>query len=104
VDTLSNYTGKLHESASNAIRSRLFFQLFNPVKWVSCINVAVDAGIDAVIEFGGGIGKGEGPDGKRPNLETIVKKSLKWREHHAQYLPAINAATIRATAGQLLNG
>ena len=46
VDTLSNYTGKLHESASNAIRSRLFFQLFNPVKWVSCINTAVDAGVD----------------------------------------------------------
>jgi hypothetical protein len=45
-----------------------------------------------------------GPDGKRPNLETIVKKSLKWREHHAQYLPAISAATIRATAEQLLAG
>lgn len=104
VDTLSNYTGKLHESADNAIRSRLFFQLFNPVKWVSCLNAAIDAGIDAVIEFGGGIGKGEGPDGKRPNLETIVKKSLKWRDHQAQYLPAINAATIRATAEQLLNG
>ena len=104
VDTLSNYTGKLHESASNAIRSRLFFQLFNPVKWVSCINTAVDAGIDTVIELGGGIGKGDGPDGKRPNLESIVKKSLKWREHQAQYLPAISAATIRATAEQLLNG
>ena len=104
VDTLSNYTGKLHESASNAIRSRLFFQLFNPVKWVSCINAAVDAGIDTVIEFGGGIGKGEGPDGKRPNLESIVKKSLKWREHQAQYLPAISAVTIRATAEQLLAG
>jgi [acyl-carrier-protein] S-malonyltransferase len=104
VDTLSNYTGKLHESASNAIRSRLFFQLFNPVKWVACINTAVDAGVDTVVEFGGGIGKGEGPDGKRPNLETIVKKSLKWREHQAQYLPAINAATIRATAEQLLAG
>ena len=102
VDTLSNYTGKLHESASNAIRSRLFFQLFNPVKWVSCINTAVDAGIDTIVEFGGGIGKGEGPDGKRPNLESIVKKSLKWREHQAQYLPAINAVTIRATAEQLL--
>ena len=102
VETLSNYTGKLHESASNAIRSRLFFQLFNPVKWVSCINTAVDAGVDAIVEFGGGIGKGEGPDGKRPNLETIVKKSLKWREHQAQYLPAINAASIRATAEQLL--
>jgi [acyl-carrier-protein] S-malonyltransferase len=104
VDTLSNYTGKLHESASNAIRSRLFFQLFNPVKWVSCMNLAVDAGIDTVIEFGGGVGKGEGPDGKRPNLESIVKKSLKWREHQAQYFSAINAATIRATAEQLLNG
>ena len=104
VDTLSNYTGKLHESASNAIRSRLFFQLFNPVKWVSCINTAVDAGVDTIIELGGGIGKGEGPEGKRPNLESIVKKSLKWREHQAQYLPAINATTIRATAEQLLNG
>jgi [acyl-carrier-protein] S-malonyltransferase len=104
VETLSNYTGKLHESASNAIRSRLFFQLFNPVKWVSCISTAVDAGIDTVIELGGGIGRGEGPEGKRPNLETIIKKSLKWREHQAQYLPAINAATIRATAEQIAAG
>jgi [acyl-carrier-protein] S-malonyltransferase len=104
TDVVSNYTGALHTSAPEAIRSRLFFQLFNPVKWVDCLNTAVDAGVDAVIEFGGGIGKGEGPDGKRPNLETIVKKSLKWREHQAQYLPAINAATIRATAEQLLNG
>jgi [acyl-carrier-protein] S-malonyltransferase len=94
----------LHESSSQAIRSRLFFQLFNPVRWVSCMNTSIDAGIDAVIEFGGGIGKGEGPDGKRPNLETIVKKSLKWREHQALYLPAINAATIRTTAEQLLTG
>jgi [acyl-carrier-protein] S-malonyltransferase len=104
VDTLSNYTGKLHESAASAIRSRLFFQLFNPVKWFSCINAAVDAGVDTVIEIGGGIGKGEGPDGKRPNLESIVKKSLKWREHQAQYLPAISVATIRTTAEQLLAG
>jgi [acyl-carrier-protein] S-malonyltransferase len=104
VDTLSNYTGKLHESAANAIRSRLFFQLFHPVKWASCMNTAIDAGVDTIIEIGGGIGKGEGPDGKRPNLESIVKKTLKWREHQAQYLPAINAATIRATAEQLLNG
>jgi len=101
---LSNYTGKLHTVSPEAIRARLFFQLFNPVQWVGCMNTAIDAGIDAVIEFGGGIGKGEGPDGKRPNLETIIKKSLKSREHQAQYLPAINAATIRATAEQLLAG
>jgi [acyl-carrier-protein] S-malonyltransferase len=102
IDVLSNYTGKLHENSPEAIRSRLFFQLFNPVQWVSCMSAAIDTGIDTVIEFGGGIGKGDGPDGKRPNLESVVKKSLKWREREAQYLPAINTAAIRATANQLL--
>jgi [acyl-carrier-protein] S-malonyltransferase len=65
------------------------------------MNAAIDTGVDTIIEFGGGIGKGEGPDGKRPNLESIVKKSLKAREHQAQYLPAINVASVRATAQQL---
>lgn len=102
TDVVSNYTGKLHENSPEAIRSRLFFQLFNPVQWVSCVNAAIDAGIDAVVEFGGGIGKGEGPEGKRPNLETILKKLLKAREHQAAHFPAINAATIRATAEALL--
>jgi len=101
---LSNYTGTLHTSSPEAIRSRLFFQLFNPVQWVACMNTAIDFGLDAVIEFGGGIGKGEGPNGKRPNLETIVKKTLKSREQRTEYLPAINAATIRATAEHLLAG
>jgi [acyl-carrier-protein] S-malonyltransferase len=104
TDVLSNYTGKLHANSPEAIRSRLFFQLFNPVQWVGCMNTAIDAGVDLFVEFGGGIGKGEGPDGKRPNLESIIKKSLKTREHQAQYVPAINAATIRATAEQLLAG
>jgi [acyl-carrier-protein] S-malonyltransferase len=104
VSALSNYTGKLHESSSQAIRSRLFFQLFNPVQWYGCLTTATDAGIDGVIELGGGIGKGEGPEGKRPNLEAIVKKSLKTRGHEAQYLPGISAATIRATAEQLSGG
>jgi [acyl-carrier-protein] S-malonyltransferase len=102
TDVVSNYTGQLHTSAPESIRSRLFFQLFNPVQWVGCMNIAIDSGIDTVIELGGGIGKGEGPDGKRPNLETIIKKSLRSREHEARYLPAINAATIRSTAEQLL--
>ncbi len=98
---LSNYTGKLHEPDAQAIRSRLFFQLFNPVRWVGCMNTAIDAGVDTIVELGGGIGKGEGPAAKRPNLEGIVKKSLKWREREAQYLPAINAAGIRSAAEQL---
>jgi [acyl-carrier-protein] S-malonyltransferase len=102
TEVVSNYTGKLHESSAEAIRSRLFFQLFNPVQWVACMNTVISAGIDTVVEFGGGIGKGEGPDGKRPNLESIIKKSLKAREREATYLPAINAASIRATAEALL--
>jgi [acyl-carrier-protein] S-malonyltransferase len=104
IDVLSNFTGKLHEPAAGAIRSRLFFQLFNPVRWVGCMSTAIDAGIDTIVELGGGIGKGEGAQNKRPNLETIVKKSLKWREREARYLPAINVGTIRAAAQQLLEG
>lgn len=103
TDIVSNYTGKLHENSPDAIRSRLFFQLFSPVQWVACLNTAMDAGIDAVVEFGGGIGKGEGPEGKRPNLEGIVRRVLKAREYQAPHLAAINAATLRATAEQLLS-
>lgn len=98
VGVLSNYTGKAHVSQAAAIRSRLFFQLFNPVRWVACMNQAIDAGVDTIVEFGGGIGKGEGPAEKRANLEGIVKKSLKWRQHEAEYLAAINSAGIRAAA------
>ncbi|HEX6996925.1 MAG TPA: ACP S-malonyltransferase [Gammaproteobacteria bacterium] len=100
-DVLSNYTGKLHEREPDAIRSRLFFQLFNPVRWIGCMNTAIDAGVDTIVELGGGIGKGEGPGAKRPNLEGIVKKSLKWREREAEYLPAIHVAGIRAAAERL---
>jgi [acyl-carrier-protein] S-malonyltransferase len=102
VPVLSNYTGEFHEPQADAIRSRLFFQLFNPVRWVGCMSTAIDAGVDTILEFGGGIGKGTTPAEKRPNLEGIVKKSLKWRAHDAQYLPAINAAGIRSAAQQLL--
>jgi [acyl-carrier-protein] S-malonyltransferase len=102
VEVLSNYTGKPHINDPDAIRSRLFFQLFHAVRWVACMNVAIDAGVDTIVEIGGGIGKGDTPDDKRPNLESIVKKSLKWRQREAQYLPAINAGGIRAAAEQLI--
>ena len=101
VDVLSNYSGRRHLNEQEAIRSRLFFQLFHPVRWVDCMRAAIEAGVDTIVEFGGGIGKGDTPDQKRPNLESIVKKSLKWREHEAQYLPAIHVAGIRAAAVQL---
>jgi [acyl-carrier-protein] S-malonyltransferase len=98
---LSNFTGEFHVDDAGSIRSRLFFQLFNPVRWTDCMRCAVDAGIDTVIEFGGGIGKGDGPAEKRPNLESVTKKSLIHLEIEAQYLPAINAASIRSAADKL---
>jgi [acyl-carrier-protein] S-malonyltransferase len=100
---LSNYTGKPHVEDSVAIRSRLFFQLFNPVRWFLCMRWAAEAGVDAIIEFGGGIGTGESPAEKRPNLESVAKKSLKSLGHEAEYLAAINAAGIRAAAETFTN-
>jgi [acyl-carrier-protein] S-malonyltransferase len=96
--TCSNYTGELHVDDATAIRSRLFFQLFNPVQWLASLSLAFEMGVDTIIEFGGGIGKGDTPAEKRPNLESLVKKSLKWREHTAQYAAAINCTGIRAAA------
>lgn len=101
IGVLSNYTGKLHDADASSIRSRLFLQLFNPVLWYECLMTALDQGIDTIVEIGGGIGKGEGPAEKRPNLEGIVKKSLKSRQDAPQYLPAINSAGIRAAGQQL---
>ncbi len=102
VDVLSNYTGVAHEPEAEAIRSRLFFQLFNPVRWFGCMMTALDRDLDTIVEFGGGIGKGEGPAEKRPNLETIVKKTLKSREQTVTYLAAINTAGIHDAAESLL--
>jgi [acyl-carrier-protein] S-malonyltransferase len=98
---LSNYTGSFHEPGSQAVRSRLFFQLFNPVLWYACLGSAIERDVGTIIEFGGGIGKSPGPDDRRPNLEGIVKKTLKFAGHDAQYVPSINVATIRAAAESL---
>ena len=100
IGVLSNYTATLHESEAGAIRTRLFFQLFNPVNWVGCLGAAMAQGVTHMIEFGGGIGTGDGPAGKRPNLESIVRKTLKGSGYDAGYAAAINVETLRATAAQ----
>jgi [acyl-carrier-protein] S-malonyltransferase len=96
---LSNYSAGLHEPDAGAIRTRLFFQLFNPVDWVGCLESAMGQRVTHMIEFGGGIGTGEGPAEKRPNLESIVRKTLKGAGYEAEYAAAINSASIRAAAG-----
>jgi len=95
---LSNYTGAAHEDDPNTIRTRLFFQLFNPVKWRTCMRTAVAFGITQFIEFGGGIGQGEGPADKKPNLQGIINRNLRALECEATYAAAINVQTLRETA------
>lgn len=102
AQVLANYTGKLHDADAQTIRARLFFQLFSPVKWSGCLGTALEHGIDTFVEFGGGLGKTENPAEKRPNLESIIKKTLRSREYTADYLAAINCDSIRLAAEQLL--
>jgi len=98
---LANYTGNVHEPDANGIRSRLFFQLFSPVKWVGCLATAVEQGIDTFVEFGGGLGKTDDPAEKRPNLESIIKKTLRTHQYEADYFASINCESLRAAAEQL---
>ncbi|HSG65873.1 MAG TPA: ACP S-malonyltransferase, partial [Gammaproteobacteria bacterium] len=99
VEVLATYTGAPHSPEPQAIRSRLFFQLFNPVLWYTCMQTAFAKGLSCVVEFGGGIGQGETPADKRPNLESMIKKALRAEGRDAEYLGAINVAGIRS-AGQ----
>lgn len=102
IGVLSNYTGALHEAGPQAIRTRLFFQLFNPVDWVGCLRTGMASGINTFVEFGGGLGNEEGPATKRPNLEGIIRKTVKAGGGEARHVAAINSGTLREAAAALL--
>ena len=91
---LSNFTGDVHDADSDAIKSRLFLQLFNPVLWHQNLLRVGAAGAELLIEFGGGLGKGEGPAAKRPNLEGMIKKTWPEADQRPAYLSVINARTL----------
>ena len=99
IRVLSNFTGGFHEADADSIRSRLFFQLFHPVMWHANLVSALEAGVDRVIEFGGGIGPGEA-DAKRPNLEGMIKKALRGTDYELAYYPAINRQSVEASAAE----
>ncbi len=99
VRVLSNYTGGYHETDANTIRSRLFFQLFHPVNWIGCLQTAITDGMTTFIEIGGGIGKGDSPAEKRPNLESMIKKATRRADPKPRYLAAINVETIKGAVG-----
>ncbi|GJL80767.1 MAG: malonyl CoA-acyl carrier protein transacylase [marine bacterium B5-7] len=95
---LSNYTGDFHDDTAEAIRTRLFFQLFHPVLWHQNLLEGVAAGATHILEFGGGIGRGESAEDKRPNLEGIVKKTFRRADQPPAYGAVINSATLDASA------
>jgi [acyl-carrier-protein] S-malonyltransferase len=97
---LSNYTGGYHDADPGQIKARLFFQLFHPVNWIGCLRTALEDGVDRVIELGGGIGSGETPAEKRPNLESIIKKAARGAGREIEYVPAINVETVTAAGEQ----
>jgi len=94
VHVLSNFMGGYHEPNPVDIRARLFFQLFHPVLWQTNLQTAIGDGVNMIIEFGGGIGTADEPDGKRPNLEGMIKKTLRASDHEAQYLSVINSRSL----------
>ena len=99
IRVLSNFTGGYHEPDAVGIRARLFFQLFHPVMWYSNLQTAFGDGVEAIIEFGGGIGFGTEPEGKRPNLAGIIKKTQRATGHSVQYMSAINNQSLSDTVG-----
>jgi len=103
VRVLSNFTGRYHVSNPEDIRARLFFQLFHPVMWYSNLQTAFADGIRMVIEFGGGIGAASEPEDKRPNLEGMIKKTLRGCAHEAQYLAAINGQSMKSAVDFVLD-
>jgi [acyl-carrier-protein] S-malonyltransferase len=95
IRVLSNYTGGFHDEDVDGIKERLYLQLKAPVMWMDNLDTAFGEGIDRIYEFGGGIGPG-GPEEKRPNLESMIKKAARAAGSEAVYTPAINKATLEA--------
>ncbi|MGD9021232.1 MAG: ACP S-malonyltransferase [Lysobacterales bacterium] len=102
VQVLSNFTGGFHAPEPEAIRSRLFFQLFHPVMWYENLKSAFAEYPDLIFEFGGGIGPAQEPAGKRPNLEGMIKKAMRSWDGEAGYRSVINSQTLRETVEFLL--
>lgn len=100
-EVLSNFSGGLHDPDADAIKSKLFMQLFNPVLWYENLTRALDAGAELLIEFGGGLGEGDDPANKRPNLQAMAVKALRGREPKPNYLAVINSQTLKDSAAQI---
>ncbi len=97
IPVASNVTGTFHDSESDSIKRNLYLQLFKPVRWHSNLMTIAEQGIDAVIEFGGGLGGGNDPAEKRPNLAGTVTRSYRRLSPRPVYHSVINLKTLRDT-------
>lgn len=103
VKVLSNFSGAYHPPDPDDIRARLFFQLFHPVLWHANLQTAFADGINMIFEFGGGIGTATEPAEKRPNLEGMIKKTLRTSAYEAQYQSAINSQSLKEAVDFVLS-
>ena len=101
MSILSNTTGHFHDPNPDGIRAALFSQLFNPVLWHANLVYAAEQGCRTLVEFGGGIGKGETPAEKKPNLAGIVKKTFRRHDNPPKYVSIINEETLAQAVAQL---
>lgn len=97
----SNFTGGFHDADAASIRAMLYFQLFNPVLWHRNLLAIADEGVDAVIEFGGGLGEGTDPASKRPNLASMVMRAYRRVSPRPKYFSVINSGTLEETLRKL---
>jgi [acyl-carrier-protein] S-malonyltransferase len=102
IKVLSNFTGDFHGSDSTDVRANLFFQLFHPVMWYANLEKAFAEGISMVVEFGGGIGPGSGPESKRPNLQGMIVKAQRSIGLKADYHAVINLESLKKTVDIVL--
>jgi len=104
VRVLSNFAGGFHVNDPMDIRSRLFFQLFHPVLWHANLQAAFAEEVSTVVEFGGGIGPAAEPGGKRPNLQSMIKRVLRASGQQADYHAVINTESLAAAAEAFTQG
>ncbi len=93
----SNTTGQFHEANIETIRDNLYHQLFQPVRWRDNLITIAGTGIDRIIEFGGGLGKGISPADKRPNLQGMILRAFRRVSPRPDYHAVINLATMEKT-------
>ena len=71
--------------------------------WLDSIKRAIEEEPIFFIEFGGGIGKDDGPENKRPNLMSMNKKIIMSENKDIEYLVSINKESIVSTSEKLNN-